>query len=55
MKFAKTKIKRYRNSIENAKTQFQKCENSIYQGPTAVDWPRNSLKKSADNGELVPL
>ena len=28
------------------KTQFQKCENSIYRGPTGVDWPRNALEKN---------
>ena len=35
--------------FENAKTQFQKCENSIYRGPTGVDWPRNTLKKKPSN------
>ena len=46
MKFPKTWIKSTETQFENAKTQFQKCENSIYRGPTGVDWPRNALKKS---------
>ena len=46
MKLPKTKIKCTETQFENAKTQFQKYENSIYRGPTGVDWPRNTLKKS---------
>ena len=45
MKFPKTKIKSTETQFENAKTQFQKCENSIYRGLTGVDWPRNALNK----------
>ena len=50
MKFPKTQMTITETQFENAKTQFQKCENSIYRGPTGVDWPRNALKKNPANG-----
>ena len=50
MKFPKTKIKSTETQFENARTQFQKCENSIYRG---TYWRRLAAQCAQKTPEYV--